>query len=115
MTGAYPRCQTNWFYIFTILQFVSNESVDKKESEVWRHGDDGEIGGPELLFVTLYRVVEEISELVLPIAVNIVENIPGEKHPNTQPATDKKHEVVSVLGTFLPCTVLVINHPPLSV
>ena len=29
--------------MINLLQFVTNESVDEKESEVWRHGDDGEI------------------------------------------------------------------------
>ena len=68
------------------------------------------------MFVTLYCVIEEVSELVLPIAVHIVENIPWEKHPDTQPATNKKDEVVFVPGRLsLPSTflVIVITHPPL--
>ena len=67
------------------------------------------------MLVTLHCLIQEVSELVLPIAVHIIENIPWQKHPNTQPATNKKHEVVFVLGRLLPCTalVIVIDHPPL--
>ena len=58
------------------------------------------------MFLTLYCVIQEVSELVLPIAVNIVENIPWQKHPNSQPATNKKHEVVFVLARPLPLWLL---------
>ena len=72
------------------------------------------------MFVTLHCVIQEVSELVLPIAVHIVENVPWEKHAHTQPATNKKHEVVFVLGRLslpsraLALVVVIHNPPPLS-
>ena len=32
---------------------MTDESIDEEEDEVWSHGHDGEVGGPELLFAAL--------------------------------------------------------------
>ena len=80
-----------------LLHFMPQESIDEEEDEVWCHGHDGEIRGPELLFVALDCLIENIPELELPVAVNVIEEIPRQKHSNTQPAAYYEDKVVLVL------------------
>ena len=94
---------------------MSNKSIDEQESEIRSHWDEGEVGAPELLhvgcvFIPAY-VIGNIAELVFPVAVHIVVDIPGEEHAYTKPAADDVHQPVFVLHATRHKTPRCSPHP----
>ena len=62
----------------TSPQFVSDESIYSEKKEIWRHGYNGEIWRPELLLFTCHVCMIQVSEFVFPVAIDIVEKVPGQ-------------------------------------
>ena len=89
---------------------MTENNIQQKKCEVWSHGHYREVGSPKPLHGCGHGLILWVPELVLPVAIHTVEEVPRQQHSYPQPAADYVDKVVFVLWSRVTYILYIITH-----